>query len=44
MIRWARHVGCMSEKHTRFWWGNLKERITWNTWVQMRDNTKKDLK
>lgn len=40
MIRWAGHVGCMGQKHTEFWWGNLKERITWNTWVRMRDNTK----
>jgi len=37
MIRWAGHVGCMGQKHSEFWWGNLKERIIWNTWVQMRD-------
>ena len=29
-MRWTGHIACMEERrgevHTRFWWGNLKER------------------
>ena len=25
-MRWAWHVARMGEGHTRFWWGNLRER------------------
>ena len=32
-MRWAGHVVCMGrgEMHTGFWWGNLRERTTWQT-------------
>jgi hypothetical protein len=28
--------------HTGFWWGNLRERTTWKTNMQIGDNIKKD--
>jgi len=34
-MRWAGVVAHMvtGEVHTGFWWGELRERVTWKTWT-----------
>ena len=37
------HVWKKGEVCTRFWWGNLRERDTWETRRRWEDNIKMDL-